>query len=121
MLLNVFGEPLLECGCKPITGWYLDGYCRTDPSDLGNHSVCCIMTENFLSYTYSQGNNLIDPIPFLDFPGLKPGDHWCLCSSRWDQARRDGMAPPVMLESTDCSAARVIPLATLKLFSTQNH
>ena len=115
MLTNVLGEPLHQCGCKPMTGWYQDGYCRTDKSDLGHHAICCVMTDNFLTYTLSQGNNLIDPNPIFDFPGLKSGDHWCLCSSRWEQARKDGMAPPVILEATDYSMLDIIPLELLEM------
>ena len=109
MLTNIFGEPLLPCGCSPLTGWYLDGLCRTDSSDLGQHAICSVMTDQFLSYTLAQGNNLIDPNPIFDFPGLKPGDHWCLCVSRWEQARVDGLAPPVILEATDSSALKIVP------------
>ena len=84
MLVNVLGKHLAQCGCKPLTGWYLDGFCRNDDSDLGQHSICSVMTENFLSYTLSQGSNLIGSNPICDIPGLKPGDHWCLCISRWE-------------------------------------
>ena len=116
MLVNVLGEPLVQCGCKPLTGWYLDGLCRTDDSDLGQHSICSVMTENFLSYTLAQGNNLIEPNPIFGFPGLKPGDHWCVCLSRWEQAWIDGMAPPVILEATELSTLTSIPLEVLKSF-----
>ena len=117
MLLNVLGQPLTQCGCKPLTGWYLDGFCRTDKSDLGQHSICSVMTDNFLRYTLSQGNNLIDPNPTFGFPGLKPGDHWCVCVSRWEQARIDGMAPPVILAATDVSTLEKISLDILKIYS----
>ena len=116
MLVNVLGELLAQCGCKPLTGWYLDEFCRNDDSDLGQHSICSVMTENFLSYTLSRGNNLIDPNPIFDFPGLKPGDHWCLCISRWEQAMIDRMAPPVILESTEFATPNTIPLDTLENF-----
>ena len=92
MLVNLLGKPLKICGCSPRTGWYLDGYCKTDPSDLGNHSICSVVTDTFLKYTKSQGNNLIDPNLLMEFPGLKAGDHWCLCAERWEQARIDGVA-----------------------------
>ena len=114
MLTNIFGEPLLPCGCKPLTGWYLDGFCRTDASDLGQHAICSVMTDQFLSYTLAQGNNLKDPNPMFDFPGLKPGHRWCLCVSRWEQARVDGLAPPVILEATDSSALQIVPFEILK-------
>ena len=117
MLVNLLGKPLKICGCSPKTGWYLDGYCKTDQSDFGNHSICSVVTETFLKYTNSQGNNLVDPNPLMGFPGLKAGDHWCLCASRWEQARIDGIAPPVIMESTNLSAVQVIPLDILKSFS----
>ena len=117
MLVNLLGKPLKICGCSPKTGWYLDGYCKTDQSDFGNHSICSVVTETFLKYTNSQGNNLVDPNPLMGFPGLKAGDHWCLCASRWEQARIDGVAPPVIMESTNLSAVQVIPLDILKSFS----
>ena len=119
MLVNLLGKPLKICGCSPITGWYLDGYCKTDRSDWGNHSVCSVVTETFLRYTKSQGNNLIDPNPFLEFPGLKAGDHWCLCAQRWEEARIDGVAPPIIMESTNLSATQVIPLNILKKYSAK--
>ena len=108
MLTNVLGEPLQECGCNPMTGWFVDGFCRADKSDFGQHIMCCVMTETYLKYSFAQGNNLIDPIPELDFPGLIAGNHWCLCLKRWQQAWQDGVAPPVILESTDCSALQII-------------
>jgi uncharacterized protein (DUF2237 family) len=117
MLVNLLGKPLKICGCSPRTGWYLDGYCKTDPSDLGNHSICSVVTDTFLKYTKSQGNNLIDPNLLMEFPGLKAGDHWCLCAERWEQARIDGVAPPVIIESTNLSATQVIPLNILKSFA----
>ena len=113
-LVNVLGEPLHQCGCQPMAGWYQDGCCRTDDSDLGQHSICSVMTKEFLSYTLAQGNNLVDPNPMFDFYGLKPGDHWCLCLSRWEQARNDGLAPPVILKSTHISSLQIIPLEILK-------
>ena len=97
-----------------MTGWYRDGFCRTDAADLGQHTVCCQVSESFLSYSKAQGNDLSTPMPQFDFPGLKPGDHWCVCASRWLQAYADGMAPPVILERCDQSALQVIPLELLK-------
>ena len=113
-VLNVLGDVLHTCSCEPMTGWYRDGSCRTDPSDLGRHSVCCVMTENFLTYSKAQGNDLSTPVPAFGFPGLKPGDHWCVCAPRWKQAYEDGMAPPVRLESTEQSTLEIIPLGLLK-------
>ena len=111
--LNVLGEPLHECSCEPLTGWYRDGFCKTDASDLGQHTVCCVMTETFLSYSKAQGNDLSTPIIEYGFPGLKPGDHWCLCAPRWQQAFDDGMAPEVRLEATEIGALGVIGLERL--------
>ena len=118
-VLNVLGQPLDSCSCEPMTGWFRDGTCRTDPSDLGRHSVCCVMTEGFLSYSKAQGNDLSTPVPAFGFPGLKPGDHWCVCAPRWKQAHDDGMAPPVCLESTEQSTLEVIPPTLLQAMAYQ--
>lgn len=112
--LNVLGEPLELCSCSPRTGWYRDGYCRSDATDLGRHTVCCVVTEAFLSYSRAQGNDLSTPMPAYDFPGLKPGDHWCVCAPRWLEAHDDGMAPPVRLAATEQSTLEVIDLALLQ-------
>jgi uncharacterized protein (DUF2237 family) len=112
--LNVLGEPLQLCGCEPMTGWYRDGSCRTDPSDLGRHTVCCVVDENFLSYSRAQGNDLSTPAPQYGFPGLQPGDHWCVCAARWLEAYEDGMAPPVRLEACEQSTLELIPLEVLQ-------
>jgi uncharacterized protein (DUF2237 family) len=111
---NVLGEPLELCSCQPRTGWHRDGFCRSDASDLGRHTVCCVVTEAFLSYSRAQGNDLSTPMPAYDFPGLKPGDHWCVCAPRWLQAHEDGMAPPVRLAATAQSTLEVIDLALLQ-------
>lgn len=112
--LNVLGEPLVVCGCEPMTGWFRDGHCRTNAADLGRHSVCCVVTEAFLRYSQAQGNDLSTPAPAYGFPGLKPGDHWCVCAPRWLEAYDDGMAPPVRLEATEDSTLEVIPLDLLQ-------
>lgn len=112
--LNVLGEPLRVCGCEPMTGWYRDGSCRSDASDLGRHTVCCVIDEAFLTYSRAQGNDLITPVPVFGFPGLRPGDRWCVCASRWLQAYEDGMAPPVVLAACERSALEVIPLEILR-------
>ena len=117
--LNVLGSSLELCSCQPMTGWFRDGFCRTDVADLGQHSVCCVMTESFLSYSKAQGNDLSTPVPAFSFPGLQPGDHWCVCAPRWKQAHDDGMAPPVRLEATAVSATEVIPLDVLKASAYQ--
>ena len=113
--LNVLGEPLVVCGCDPLTGFYRDGNCRTGQSDAGQHTVCAIMDQTFLDYTKSQGNDLSTPVPQFGFPGLKPGDHWCLCASRWFEAYHAGVAPRIKLESTEISATSVIPMEILEI------
>ncbi len=111
--LNVFGEPLELCSCRPTTGWYRDGFCKADETDIGNHTVCCVMTESFLTYSKAQGNDLVTPVPEYEFPGLKPGDHWCLCAPRWKQAYEDGMAPLVRLKATQIGALGFIGIELL--------
>jgi hypothetical protein len=115
--LNVFGQPLSTCGCEPMTGWTRDGSCRTDPSDRGRHTVCCVVSEQFLSYSRAQGNDLSTPMPAYGFPGLQPGNHWCVCAARWLQAHDDGMAPPVRLEACEQSSLEVIPLELLQSYA----
>ena len=97
---NVFGEPLQICCTKPMTGDFRDGVCRTISEDRGTHTVCAIMTNDFLSFSALQGNDLITPMPYYEFPGLKEGDKWCLCVSRWIEAEKAGKAPKVLLEAT---------------------
>jgi uncharacterized protein (DUF2237 family) len=97
-----------------MTGWFRDGSCRTNGADLGRHTVCCVVSERFLAYSQAQGNDLTTPAPAYGFPGLKPGDHWCVCAARWLQAHDDGMAPPVRLEACEISTLEVIPLEVLQ-------
>ena len=97
---NVFGEPLQICCTKPMTGYFRDGMCRTISEDRGTHTVCAIMTNDFLVFSALQGNDLITSIPAYEFPGLKEGDKWCLCASRWVEAEKAGKAPRVILEAT---------------------
>ena len=104
---NVLGTPLVPCCLDPITGWYRDGFCRTDENDQGSHTVCSELTSTFLEYTKSLGNDLSTARPQFGFPGLRPGDRWCLCAGRWREALRAGVAPLVVLEATHESAARV--------------
>ena len=111
---NVLGEPLEVCGCEPMTGWTRRGFCETDRADHGQHSICCVMTESFLRYSKAQGNDLSTPVPAFQFPGLKPGDHWCVCAPRWRQAYEDGMAPGVRLEATEDTALQVVSLEQLQ-------
>lgn len=111
---NVLGGPLELCCSNPLTGFYRTGFCETGPGDFGVHVVCAEMNESFLRYTKSQGNDLSTPAPQYQFPGLKPGDRWCLCASRWQEALEDGVAPPVILAATHVSALNYASLADLK-------
>nr|MDA9893245.1 DUF2237 domain-containing protein [Flavobacteriaceae bacterium]MDB2339956.1 DUF2237 domain-containing protein [Flavobacteriaceae bacterium] len=97
---NVFGEPLEICCTSPMTGYFRDGLCRTVSQDTGTHTVCAVMTDEFLKFSASMGNDLITPMPYYQFPGLKAGDKWCLCVSRWIQAHKAGKAPLLILEAT---------------------
>ncbi len=113
-VLNVLGTPLVPCSYDPLTGWFRDGCCRTDLSDRGSHVICVKVTVGFLNHQMEAGNDLITPRPELRFPGLRPGDRWCVCALRWLEAQRAGHAPPVVLESTHASALRYMPLALLQ-------
>lgn len=117
--LNVLGEKLEVCGCDPLTGWYRDGKCKTEKDDLGMHTICCVMTERFLNYSRAQGNDLTTENKAFGFPGLKPGDHWCVCAPRWKQAYDDGMAPYVILESTHEKTLTILDLEILKKYSSK--
>ncbi|MEM9896713.1 MAG: DUF2237 domain-containing protein [Bacteroidota bacterium] len=110
---NVLGTALEPCCMDPITGFYRTGSCETGPEDRGVHVVCAIMTEDFLNYSASCGNDLKTPFPRYGFPGLKPGDQWCLCAGRWKEAYDAGIAPPVKLASTHKKALEIIPLDVL--------
>ena len=112
--LNVLGKKLEVCSCKPMTGWFRDGFCKYDENDRGNHSICYVMDDNFLKYSKSQGNDLTTPIPLHSFPGLKDGDHWCICVDRWKEALLDGLAPKVILESTNIMVLESVSLDKLK-------
>ena len=110
---NVLGTDLKCCGTKPITGYFRDGFCRTDQSDQGRHVVACIVDERFLDYSQSVGNDLSSPNPMYNFPGLKPGDRWCVCALRWTEAFEDGFAPKVVLEATHEKSLDYIQLEDL--------
>ena len=114
--LNIFGEPILPCSVDPITGYFRDGCCNTDISDFGSHTVCAEMTKEFLSYSKDKGNDLSTPRPEFGFVGLKPGDSWCLCASRWLQAEKEGYAPMVFGKSTNYLALSIIPENILKKY-----
>lgn len=110
---NVLGGALGSCCSQPMTGFYRDGYCRTGPGDSGSHVVCAIMTDAFLEFTRSRGNDLIAPMPYFQFPGLKAGDRWCLCARRWKEAYEAGFAPQVVLEATHEKVLEFIPFEWL--------
>lgn len=111
---NVLGTELADCSRSPLTGFFRDGCCRTGPGDFGLHTVCAVMTQDFLEFTKAVGNDLSTPRPEFDFPGLKPGDRWCLCVSRWKEALEAGAAPRVVLEATHASALEWVDLAQLE-------
>lgn len=111
---NVIGGQLETCCTAPMTGFYRDGVCRTGAGDMGAHVVCSQVTEEFLAFSKSKGNDLSTPAPVYGFPGLKPGDRWCLCASRWKEALDADMAPPVVLSATHASALEYVSLAELK-------
>ena len=112
--LNVLGEPLAPCGLDPVTGFYRDGCCNTGYEDVGIHVVCAKMTREFLAFSKRRGNDLSTPVPETGFPGLRPGDRWCLCAGRWKEALDAGVAPPVVLQATHEEALAVMSLAELK-------
>lgn len=106
--MNLFGEPLEPCGLDPMTGFYRDGCCATGPEDRGSHTVCAVMTDAFLEYTAAQGNDLSTPRPEYGFAGLKAGDRWCLCASRWAEADAAGTAPRILAACTNEAATRTV-------------
>jgi uncharacterized protein (DUF2237 family) len=111
---NVLGTPLQGCCHDPLTGFYRDGYCRTGPDDKGLHTVCAVMTDEFLFFSRMRGNDLSTPVPEFGFPGLKAGDKWCLCVSRWAEALAAGKAPPVVLEACHIHALEFVSLEDLQ-------
>ncbi len=110
---NILGTALSACCFDPKTGYYRDGFCKTGAEDIGTHVVCAIMTDEFLQFSKSRGNDLITPIPYYQFPGLKAGDKWCLCVSRWKEAYLEGLAPPVVLEATHEKALNYVAFEQL--------
>ncbi len=117
--LNVLGEALQGCSLAPMTGFFRDGCCNTGPEDRGNHTVCAVLTAEFLAFSKSHGNDLTTPMPQFGFPGLKPGDRWCLCAPRWQEALAAGKAPRVMLASTHQGALAHCDLADLKAHAAE--
>ncbi len=112
--LNVLGQPLKPCSFDPMTGFWRDGCCNTGPADRGRHTVCVRATAEFLAFSRARGNDLSTPRPEFGFPGLNPGDRWCLCAARWVEALAAGMAPKVILASTHRSVLDLVPLEVLK-------
>ena len=110
---NVVGGELRECSAEPLTGFYRDGCCATGPEDVGSHTVCAVVTAEFLAFSRMAGNDLSTPAPQLGFPGLEPGDRWCVCAARWLEAERAGCAPGVVLAATHERALDVVPIEAL--------
>lgn len=115
--LNVFGEPLEDCSNNPLTGFFRDGCCNTSEQDVGSHTVCVEVTAEFLSFSKGRGNDLSTPREEFGFPGLKPGDRWCLCAARWREAYDAGTAPRVWLTRTHQRALEIVPLEILREFA----
>jgi len=111
---NVCGGPLQECGTEPLTGFFRDGCCRTGPEDLGSHTICAVMTPEFLAHQRSIGNDLSTPMPEYRFPGLVPGDRWCVTARNWAIAYQDGAAAPVVLAATNAAVLDLIPIEALR-------
>lgn len=117
--INVLGGPLRPCSTEPLTGFYRDACCNTGDEDRGLHTVCAIMTTEFLAFSRSAGNDLSTPLPDYGFPGLKPGDRWCLCAARWKEALEAGQAPYVVLKSTHAATLQIVTLAALRRYAWQ--
>jgi len=118
---NVLGGPLATCCTAPLTGFYRDGSCHTGPQDLGTHVVCAQVTPEFLEFSVARGNDLVTPVPQFHFPGLNPGDKWCLCALRWKEALDAGVAPPVVLAATHEKALEFVSLEDLKRHAVDLH
>ena len=118
--LNVLGTQLVPCCLENSTGWYRNGTCETDPGDHGRHVVCALMTEEFLAFSKEMGNDLSTPMPQYNFPGLKPGECWCLCAGRWQEAFEAGMAPMVKLDACEQSALEIVNLEDLKAHAVKD-
>ncbi len=116
--VNVFGEPLETCSDRPLTGFFRDGCCNTNDDDTGSHTICILATAEFLEYSRFRGNDLSTPIPEFSFPGVRPGDRWCLCAARWLEAHTQGMAPKVVLKGTHRRALEIVPLELLRQYAS---
>jgi len=114
---NLLGGPLIPCSTDPLTGFYRDGHCNVGPDDIGCHAVCCLMTEEFLAFSKASGNDLSTPVPAYGFPGLKPGDRWCVCAGRWKEALDTGYACPIFLEATSEAALRYVSRSILEEYA----
>jgi uncharacterized protein (DUF2237 family) len=117
--LNVLGQALKDCSFDPLTGYFRDGCCKTSSVDTGSHVICARVTQEFLTFSLAQGNDLITPRPAYQFPGLQPGDQWCLCAMRWKEAFDAGVAPPVVLESTNERALHYVTLEQLQQYAIE--
>ena len=115
--VNALGSKLQLCSEKPLTGWFRDGCCNTDSNDRGLHVVCCIVTDEFLEFAKTSGNDLITPAPQYNFPGLKSGDRWCVCARTWFDAANEGVACPISLEATHEEVLQIIPLELLESYA----
>ena len=115
--LNVFGEPLEPCGMDPVTGFFRDGCCNTNAQDYGSHTVCVDLTQEFLEFSHSRGNDLMTPMPQFNFPGLNPGESWCLCATRWLEAHEANAAPRVYLRRTHQRALETVPMDILRSYA----
>ena len=115
--VNVLGGALQSCSIEPVTGFYRDGCCNTGAEDIGLHTVCVVLTEAFLAFSRAHGNDLSTAMPQYGFPGLKPGDRWCLCAARWKEALEGDAAPHVVLEATHAATLRVVSLDELKKYA----
>jgi uncharacterized protein (DUF2237 family) len=114
---NVLGDELQQCGTDPLTGFFRDGCCSTGPEDVGSHTICAVVTAEFLDHQRSIGNDLSTPMPQYRFPGLVPGDRWCVTAANWARAYRDGVAAPVVLASTNEAVLSIVPLEVLRRFA----
>ena len=115
--LNIFSEEIEDCSCDPMTGFFRNGCCETSDHDAGSHTVCALMNKEFLEFSSSRGNDLINPVPAFNFPGLNPGDRWCLCANRWLEAYEAGFAPHIVAKATNIKALEIIEIEQIKEFA----